>query len=217
MPHYTMEALADYVRGLVDDAVRQSMLAHLQRCAACAGDLTILGQVAETMDWDRRVQPRVQLLRRAYALAAHLPQPKPGTLKSLLAGLVFDSRLQPATAGLRSAGRGVRQMVFDAERYQVHVQWEHAAPGGPVSLIGRVAATADVVLPPGIVVRAVTASAVAGETTTNQFGEFVLECPWDAGLALHLPVVSDGVRIEVPLASASEPTTRSRRRGRSEQ
>lgn len=177
-----------------------------------------MAHVGDTLSWDQRVRLRPEIVRRAHALAGRLPPLRPGLLRRLLAAVVFDTGTQPALAGVRSGGRGVRQMVFDAEHYQVHVQWEHAAPGGPVSLVGRVAATAEAALPPGIVVLAVTPTAIAGETTTNTFGEFVLECPWDPALALHLPVVSDGVRIEVPLGSASEPTSRPRpgRRGRSD-
>ncbi len=173
-------------------------------------------QVAETVTWDSQVEPSAEGLRRAYALSTRLPEPAVGPLRRLLAVLVLDSRTQVAPDGVRSIGRGVRQMVFDAEPYRVHVQWEHAAPGGPVSLVGRVATTAQTTLPSGIVVRAVTPTTVAGETTTNRFGEFVLECPWDPGLALHLPLVSEGVRIEVPLASATEPSARPRRRGQIE-
>jgi Putative zinc-finger len=212
--HYSLEAWADFVRGLLDDGERQRMRDHAQGCARCGDDQRRMAEVADTLSWDSKVQPRPEIVRRAHALAARLPAPRPGFLRRLVAALVVDTGTQPALAGVRSGGRGVRQMVFNAERYQVHVQWEHAAPGGPVSLVGRVAATTEATLPPGIVVQAVTPTTIAGETTTNKFGEFVLECPWDPALALHLPVVSDGVRIEVPLGSASEPASRPRPRRR---
>lgn len=218
MTHYSLEAWADFVRGLPDDGEMRRMREHAQGCPRCRDDQRVMAEVAETLAWDHRVRLRPEVVRRVHALSARLPAPRPGVLRRLLAALVFDTGTQPALAGVRTSGRGVRQMVFDAEHYQVHVQWEHAAPGGPVSLVGRVMATAEAALPPGIVVRAVTPTTIAGETTTNTFGEFVLECPWDPGLALHLPVVSDGVRIEVPLGSVSEPTSRPRpgRRGRSD-
>lgn len=214
MTHYSLEAWADFVRGLTTNAERQSMREHAEACPRCRADQHVMANVAETLAWDAEVEPSLAALSRARALGARLPEAKPGVLRRLLAALVFDTGTQEALAGVRAGGRGVRQMVFDAERYQVHVQWEHAAPGGPVSLVGRVAATAAAALPAGIVVQAVTRTAVAGETTTNRFGEFVLECQWDPDLALHLPVVSDGVRIEVPLGTASEPPERPRRRGR---
>lgn len=216
MTHYSLEAWADFVRGLPDDGELQRMRVHADSCPRCRDDQRQMAQVAETLSWDQQFAPGPDVVRRARGLAVRLPAQRSGILRRLLAALVFDSGTQPALAGVRSSGRGVRQMLFDAERYQVHVQWEHAAPGGPVSLVGRVAATTDAVLPPGIVVQAVTATTIAGETTTNTFGEFVLECPWDPGLALHLPVVSEGVRIEVPLGSASQPTPRPEpgRRGR---
>jgi hypothetical protein len=143
------------------------------------------------------------VLQRAYALSARLPAAPDPPLRRLLARLAFDAGTQPALAGVRSGASRMRQMVFEAERYQVHLQWELAAPGGSVAMVGRVSATPDMPLPPGIVVRAINAGAVAGEATTNQFGEFVLECPWGPSLTLLLPLVGAGVRIEVPLASVS--------------
>jgi hypothetical protein len=38
-------------------------------------------------------------------------------------------------------------------------------------------------------------------TTTNEFGEFVIECPWSPALRLLLPLKREGLQIEVPLAT----------------
>lgn len=214
MTHYTLEAWTDFARGLLEPDVERQMRAHARQCPACAEDLRVIEHVAATVTWDASYLLGAETLSAAYRLAARLPERRPGGLRSLLARLAFDSWTEPAPAGVRTAARGVRQMVFDAERYQLHVQWEHSAPGALIALVGRISTTADPALPPGIVIRAVTPQLVAGETTTNQFGEFVLECPWNPNLALHLQLASDGVRIEVPLASASEPSTPPPSRGR---
>ncbi len=201
--HYSLEEWTDFVRSLVDPATRAAMMRHAEVCAGCADDRRALERLSRTMRADADTAISAGTMRRVYALATRLPAPAPSRLRRIVAVLGFDSGTQPAAVGVRSAGRGVRQMVFEAERYQVHLQWELAAPGGPVSLVGRISAVADVVLPPGLVVKAMTPSVQAGEATTNQFGEFVLECAWDPALTLHVPVATDGVRIEVPLATVT--------------
>lgn len=201
--HYSLEAWSDFVRSLVDPATRAAMGRHAEVCTRCAEDRHALERLSMTMRADAEFVISEGTMRRVYALAARLPAPAPTLLRRIVAALTFDSGTQLAPVGVRSAGRGVRQMVFDAERYQVHLQWELAAPGGPVSMVGRVSAVADVVLPPGLVVKAMTPEVQTGEAITNKFGEFVLECPWDPALTLHVAVAGDGVTIEVPLATVT--------------
>lgn len=200
MTHYTLEEWTDYVRGLVGGRVAEAMAAHSRECPACDEHRRALDDVARTLVWDAGHEVPHEVLTRAYRLASRLPRREVGALRTLVAQLLFDSRIQPLAAGVRTMAPGIRQMVFEAERCQVHLQWEQQPRRGPLALVGRISAPAQPIRVAGIVVRAVGAASLAHETTTNDFGEFVLECPWSPTLALHVPLAEAGVEIEVPLA-----------------
>lgn len=207
--HFSLEQWTDFVRGLVAPHERAAMERHAASCSACARDREAMALVAATVALDAELTVGAETRRRIHALAARLPAAPPSPWRRLVAALSFDSGILPAPVGVRSGHPGVRQLVFDAERYQVHLQWEVTAPGRPVALVGRISNAADAALARGLLVRALTADDVAAEATTNQFGEFVLECAWDPAITIDVPVRADGVRIEVPLGSVTgtPPTT----------
>lgn len=200
MTHYTLEQWTDYVRGLVEEPVAGAMAEHARGCPACEEHRRGLAAVARTLVWDAHHEVPVETLARAHRLAARLPRRERATLRALVASLVFDSGIQPLAVGVRTSGSGLRQMVFEAESYQLHLQWDQDPRRGPMALVGRISAPSRPVRVAGLVVRAMAAGALAQETTTNDFGEFVLECRWSPSLALHVPLAEVGVEIEVPLA-----------------
>lgn len=212
--HFSLEQWTDFVRDLVDPRTRAAMEQHAAVCAACASDRQAMALVGETVALDAELTVGAATRRRVLALAAELPAAPRSSWRRLLASLSFDSGTLPAPVGVRTGHQGVRQLVFDAERYQVHLQWEVAAPGRPVALVGRISNAADAALARGLLVRALTDDDVAAEATTNQFGEFVLECAWDPALTIDVPVRAEGVRIELPLGSVTgAPPTSSRKKG----
>ena len=165
----------------------------------CDADRQMLERVADAIGWDTWHEVPAHVLARARTLADRLPARTPGVWRRIAAAVRFDSLAAPAPAGVRSGAGGVRQMVFEAERYRVDLQWELTAPGGPVSLVGRIGTDVETPLPAGTVVRAVSSATVVGETLTNRFGEFVLECAWSRPLTLLVAVAYDGVEIAIPL------------------
>jgi anti-sigma factor RsiW len=198
--HYALENWTDYVRGLVDEPARRAMVAHLGECAECAGRVAAVSRVAETIAWDAAHPIAPAVLARVHALAGRLPRPTQGALARVIAQVRFDSRTQPAPAGVRTAGTGLRQMVFEADRFQVHVQWERGTSDGRVTVVGRISAQTGASVPTGIPVQAV-GDAASAVNSTNEFGEFVIECLWSPSLRLLLPLEREGLQIEVPLAT----------------
>lgn len=198
--HYALEDWTNYLRDLVDGPTRDAMEAHRQTCTDCAGRLAAMTLVAETVAWDATHVVAPEVLARVHALAGRLPRPEAGVLARIVARLSFDSRTQPAPAGVRSAGSGLRQMVFEADRFQVHVHWERGVSDGRVAVVGRISTPRGGKVPASIPVQAV-GEVTSAFTTTNEFGEFVIECPWSPSLRLLLPLKSEGLHIEVPLAT----------------
>jgi hypothetical protein len=198
--HYALEDWTNYVRGLVDEPTRTAMATHLAGCADCDGRLAAVSQVAETIAWDASHPITPAVLARVYALAGRLPGPAQGALATLIAQVRFDSRTQPAPAGVRTAGTGMRHLVFEADRFQLHVQWELGASDGRVTVVGRLSAQTGGRVPTGVPVQAI-GEVTSALTTTNEFGEFVIECPWSPALRLLLPLKREGLQIEVPLAT----------------
>jgi hypothetical protein len=102
--------------------------------------------------------------------------------------VLFDSFLQPALAGARSAGTGMRQMLYRADPYQVDVQIELKPEGNRLVITGQLLDVSR----PDIVGREVqvTLSNHRGgvvHTMTNQFGEFRGELENSGDLEVSFP------------------------------
>jgi hypothetical protein len=102
--------------------------------------------------------------------------------------VLFDSFLQPALEGVRSAGAGTRRMLYRAGPFQVDLQIEAPVGGGSVVVTGQLLDLRD----PEVVGAHVPLmlSNLRGRViraTTNQFGEFreEIEGTGDLELVFH--------------------------------
>ncbi|HZC81173.1 MAG TPA: hypothetical protein VE222_05550, partial [Nitrospiraceae bacterium] len=101
---------------------------------------------------------------------------------------LFDSFLQPAVAGARSTGTGMRQMLYRADPYQLDIQIEAQPEGNRLVITGQLldVSRPDIVSQEVQVTLSNHRGAVV-HTMTNQFGEFRSEIQNSGDLELSFP------------------------------
>lgn len=146
-------------------------------------------------------RPPEALLQRVQALASRLPAAKPGRIRTILSTLTFDSAAQPALAGVRSIEMGVRQMVYEAGGFDIHLRAEPAAVQGALVLVGQVLDPSQSEPPlRQLPVRLLRGKSEMAATVTNELGEFQLECPEMSNAVLEVLLESKELSLQVPLA-----------------
>jgi anti-sigma factor RsiW len=146
--HYSFAQLVDLVDGRLSADKQQQVRAHVAGCQRCAVDADWLERTIELMRTDRSEEPPALLVAGAIDLfrsrnSRNVPR------KRLVGMLRFDSNRRLLVPRLRSGARLERQLMFDAEGFQLDLrilragsQWLvlgqvfGAAGGGQVRLQG---------------------------------------------------------------------------------
>lgn len=142
------EALADYIEDRIDTEERARLEAHLAAgCPSCERTVMWLRRVVHLMKTDVSVAPPPRVIERARSLfweRHHRPSAWP---KRIAAFLMFDSGLQVNTAGVRSAGATIRQLLYCAQGFDVDVLVEETqgeqADNPKMSLTGQILPRGD--------------------------------------------------------------------------
>ena len=174
MEHFATERWIDFVNQAVDTNEKQSMERHLQQgCKRCRKTVSLWQKVWQSAASEANYQPpehAVRLAKAAFAEAGLAGQRKgaPSRIK-----LLFDSFLQPAFEGARSAGASTRQMLYRADPFQIDIQVEAAAGRNRIVVTGQLLNLSN----PGILDEGtrIALSNMRGKVVnamTNQFGEF---------------------------------------------
>lgn len=127
--------------------------------------------------------------------------------------VLFDSFSHPALAGTRSAAMspmGLREIIFQAEPYQIDIQFEAQAEHNRLVVTGQLL---DVSHPEKVgrdvpILFSVPRGTVV-QTVTNQFGEFRVELENSLDLELSL-IVPRGKPIVILLRGALKPSSGAR-------
>jgi hypothetical protein len=169
-----------------------AMRQHIEGgCQKCSDTLRIWQSVSSIAEKDGAFAPPDDTVRVVKSqFAAVLPAATGGVR------LVFDSMLQPLTAGTRGSV-AARQFLYETDEYYIDLRLEPRAQADSACLIGQVLnrAGADRSAP-GLAVRLQDGTRPIAHTSTNEFGEFQLELA--AGNSLNLSI-SGGVTHEVIL------------------
>ena len=121
--------------------------------------------------------------------------------------LLFDSSLQPASAGIRGSVTA-RQFLFETDDYYIDVRLEPTRGSKSACLVGQVMnRNAGARAPQEMKVRLRQGLRPMAETATNRFGEFQLEFEADQNLSLALGD-SEENEIILPLYGVSKPNNR---------
>jgi len=174
MEHFATEKWIDFVNQAVDTNEKQLMERHLQQgCKRCRKTVSLWQKVRQSAASEANYQPpehAVRLARAAFAEAGLAGQRKGAGSRIKL---LFDSFLQPAFEGARSAGAGTRQMLYRADPFQIDIQVEAAAGRNLIVVTGQLLNLSN----PGILDQGtkIALSNMRGKVVnamTNQFGEF---------------------------------------------
>lgn len=171
MKHFGEAQWADFVRNLMSAKERMAMQQHIDGgCQKCSDTLRIWQRVSSITDAERGFAPPADAVRVVKSqFAAIQPASSSGVR------LVFDSMLQPLTAGTRGSV-AARQFLFETDEFYIDLRLEPRAPTDNACLIGQVLnrATADRNAP-GLAVRLQEGTRLIAHTSTNEFGEFQVE------------------------------------------
>ena len=174
MEHFTNEEWIDFANLVVPQRKQEAMRKHLgSGCKRCTEKMALWQKVHNTAASEANFQPpanTVRIAKAAFAAAGKASQEKQ---RNSLVDVLFDSFLQPALSGARSAAVGPRQMLYRADSYQIDIQIEAQATGSVLVVTGQLMDVSK----PELVGRGarVTLSDARGNMTemvTNQFGEF---------------------------------------------
>jgi len=177
MKHFTTEEWIDFVNQAVSPRGREEMGNHLkQGCKRCRETVSLWQRVQKFAAAETSYQPPAATLRIAKAAFAAYRLGSQRKKSRSRISVLFDSFLQPAAAGARSAAIDSRQMLYRADPFQIDLQIE-AKPGSSDLLVtGQLLDLSN----PGIAGKDVniTLSDLRGHVAhavSNQHGEFTCE------------------------------------------
>ncbi len=179
MEHFTTGKWIDFVNQAVGASEKQLMEQHLkQGCKRCMKTVSLWQRVRQLAASEANYQPpegAVRIAKAAFAGTALAGTALAGQRKGAGSRIkvLFDSFLQPAFEGARSAGAVTRQMLYRADPFQIDVQVEAKHSGNRIVVTGQLLNLSS----PGIIGQdaRVVLSNLRGQVVnavTNKFGEF---------------------------------------------
>src|SRR5438477_6670255 len=138
MEHFATEKWIDFVNQAVDTNEKQLMERHLQQgCKRCRKTVSLWQKVRQSAASEANYQPPADAVRlgKAAFAGAGLAGQKKGAGSRIK--VLFDSFLQPAFEGARSAGATSRQMLYRADPFQIDVQVESKNGGNRIVVTGQ--------------------------------------------------------------------------------
>jgi len=193
MTHFKTEQWIDFVNEAVSKQTKREMETHLtQGCEACNQTFSVWRKVRNAANVERNYEPPADAVSVAKGAFASSILALGRNRDCTWAKVLFDSFLQPAVQGARSAAAGSRHMLYRADPYQIDVQIEMGADRRTLIITGQVLDLSE----PGLSGRdaLVVISNLRGQVvraTTNQFGEFRSEIPDSGNLELVFPGLTD--------------------------
>jgi len=182
MKHFGEAQWADFVRNLMPAQERMAMQQHIDDgCQKCADTLRIWQSVSFVTDGEKAFAPpedAVRVVKSQFAVA--LPEASRGVR------LLFDSNLQPITAGIRGSV-AARQYLYETDEYYIDLRLEPRREADRACLVGQVLhRTGKDRAAQGVAISIRKGKLPVTETSTNQFGEFQLEFDAASGLSISV-------------------------------
>src|SRR6266700_3526871 len=207
MQHFSEQAWADFLRGISESEMKESIESHLARgCSDCRATSDVLSQMQTMVSNEASYTPPESIVRMVKQEFAATNSPKQ---ESVLASLLFDTFAQPLPVGIRSGAAVARQLVYEAEGLTVDLRLDSQPHSGKVLVVGQVLDKRHPrVSPSGVTIALWTTNGQPFlEVGPNESGEFHLE--FDAQDDLRLLIdVAGRKTIRIPLAHLATGNTR---------
>jgi anti-sigma factor RsiW len=189
MAHFAEEVWADYVRGLAANDAAQKVSAHLaDNCVDCKKASAAWERVRTIALREAQYQAPQDLVRLAkLQFIVDAPQPEDSW-----AGLVFDTAMQPAAAGIRGGLIHARQVIYEAESLTVDLRFERKLSGNAISVAGQVLDRQEPLswVSEAVVVLWTDKGRMISKSGVNEYGEFQLE--FEPQNQLRMSVITRG-------------------------
>ena len=211
-PHFSDARWADFARGVGSVEGRSEMQSHLDTgCEECRTIADRLQTVVAMSANERQLVIPDECVARAKQIAEAVPSAS-GWIENLTviaARLVQSSPLDWQPAGVRSLGEAPGpagdRMLFRANDYVVHLTIEPLLGGEAAEVVGEIVNEREQEENlEGIPVQMVARGQTLSETSTNQFGEFLIEYPVRKNAMLRFALKQRGQRIDLPLGHEPE-------------
>ena len=189
MRHLTVENLINYMESLPTDVEKPTLENHLATCRECSELKQELQALMLRLQEDSSFEPPAEAVQWGVNLFQPVMQPESkGTLRKIIAALVFDTYDQPMLAGVRRVGAPPRQLLFRAGDVDVDVKIESMEANDRITLVGQVLSSAAKFFD-NTPVKLESHGIVRYRTRTNVVGEFSFdEVPKDTyHLSVDLP------------------------------
>lgn len=207
MRHYRNEEWADFARGLVHGERSVAMEQHLSGCDYCKHALLMWKEVAAAGAREANYAPPESAVHIAKSYAAQgAPEAAPSWITQI-AELLFDSRMEPALAGVRSsAAATARQMLYASGDYSIDLRIEPQPGSGKSWVVGQILSKSSQSVR-NVPITLVTELGPVATTTTNPYGEFHLEAPAALRVELSARLGATHVLIALGDLGAAAPGT----------
>jgi hypothetical protein len=183
--HFSETQWLDFARNLTSPQARMAMQQHIDRgCEKCSATLRTWQGVLSIAAGESVLTPPADAVRVVKSQFAAV-----GAAASSGVRLVFDSLLQPLTAGTRGSV-AARQFLYETDEYYIDLRLEPPTEANRACLIGQVLNRVGTDRnAPGLAVRLQEGAQPIAHTSTNEFGEFQLE--FAAGNSLCVSISRD--------------------------
>jgi hypothetical protein len=211
MKHFAAEEWSDFVRRLVPESLQAAMESHLRTgCSRCNSMAKSLGELERLSVAEQSAAPPAGLVESAMAIfPPHTPMPVL-TLPKLLSRLLTMNSEMPMALGFRTALNPPCHAVYQVSNMLLEIRLQGGLDQLRSSLVGMIGPDAVPASPSDdsefkdLPVYLLSKKKVLAQTTSNQFGEFLLEFEPRNDIRLCMPLVHAGGRIDIPLGRLLE-------------
>jgi hypothetical protein len=203
--HFSEAFWVDFVRDVVSPTTKKAMQQHINAaCNECMTTLQMWQRVVAVAENEVAFAPPEDIVRVVRSQFPAVPHEVSRWIR-----LLFDSDVQPLTAGVRGSV-SARQFLYETEDYYIDLRLEPRKEADRACVVGQVLNRAGKDwLVDGIAVRLQEGSLSIAETATNKFGEFQLEFDVIKDLSLSIGAEEENV-IVLPLSGVRVKSLESR-------
>lgn len=202
MKHYDIIQWVDFARDAISPVARAAMRDHLLTgCRDCQLTLSLLEKAVAAAREDAQFEVIPEMAKAAKAIfAIEAPKREP-VLQRVFGRLRFDSFAQTMPEGARAGASAGRHVMFHAGDYYVDLRLERETDSAAGTLVGQIFGRTEAKQPVSAVpVLLMAGKKIVTRTTSNEFGEFILDYMPAKNLRLCVPIRPAGRQLEMSLS-----------------